>query len=109
MAVDGDRYTMIDELGIKVWTDIVNAMNAALSKHGPLTKDLVRACAILGREWGEAMNEALLATLPPKSFSTSEHAGTFEANKRKALYAELAQVAATAAVMMENLIDENQT
>ncbi len=68
----------------------------ALEKHGPLTKDPVRGCAILGREWGEAMNEALLATRPGQTVQ-----GQYEAKLR--LRTELAQVAATAALMITYL------
>ena len=77
-----------------VMDDVAAAAVAAEAKHGRLTGDPVRACAILGREWGEAMNEALLLTVPGAE-ARSKH--------RKQLYDELAQVAATAMLAMENI------
>lgn len=76
---------------------VMAAMEAAVTKHGSLTVDPVRACAILGREWGEAMNEALTLTVPaPGSVRNPVH-------MRRRLYAELAQVAATAILAMANV------
>jgi hypothetical protein len=76
--------------------DSVEAAAAeAYVKHGLLPSDPVRACAILGREWGEAMNEALLATSPRESSNVRRH----EAEQR--LCVELAQVAATAMLIIQ--------
>lgn len=72
----------------------------AMLQHGPLTTDIVRACSILVRECGEAVNEALLATKPGISdMWASKHA--------RDLYDELAQVATTAMLIMANLKGES--
>lgn len=81
-----------------VVSDVMIAAHDAQMKHGPLTVDPVRACAILFRECGEAMDEALLETVPEKSIISS--------SRLQYLYEELAQVSATAMLMMENLIDQ---
>lgn len=78
-------------------SDCLDAAKRAQHKHGPLTTNAVRACAILGREWGEAMNEALLLTVPGSGYNPIITAR---------LYDELAQVAATAMLMMEHLKPE---
>jgi len=85
-----------------VFGDILGEAISAYKKHGVLTDEPVRACAIMVREAGEALNEALLMTSPKLS--------RFD-NKQKyidALYTELAQVAATAAMIMTTIREENE-
>lgn len=76
---------------------ISDAYEAALVKHGELTADPVRGCAILIRECGEAMNEALLMTAPVKDASEMPN------YRRQQMFDELAQVAATAMKIMNHL------
>lgn len=85
---------------VAVMLDVIHAILDADAKHGELTKEPVRACAILIRECGEAMNEALLLTAPVKDAKSDDR------NIRFALYNELAQVAATAVKIMQQLVDE---
>jgi len=81
----------------RVLIDVVNASCLANEKHGPLTIDPVRACAIMLREGGEAMNEALLMTSPK---------GAPQMEARMNLYTELSQVAATAMLIMTHIEEE---
>jgi hypothetical protein len=75
----------------------------AFRKHGELTTDPVRACAILIRECAEAMNEALTGTRPsmrecPISYQVMEHRIA-----TRHLYIELSQVAAVAMMLMDQI------
>ena len=77
---------------------IINALDDAERRHGPLTTDPVRACAIMMREAGEAMNEALLATKPTN---------TAPLLRMELLYIELSQVIATCIRIQDNLAKEH--
>ena len=101
--------------GSDVEQSVINAGKQAIDKHGQLPSDPLRACAILGREWGEAINEALhatLYTLPPWYPDVPDVSSVLEPMKMEAsrrLYAELAQVAATAMLMMEDIKCRNRS
>ena len=76
---------------------IAEARAEAEAEHGKLTGDLVRAAGILTEEVGEVMAEALTATRASMTDSG-------KVNARRRMVGELAQVAATAMLMMENLV-----
>lgn len=91
-------------------SSVMRAAADAYAKHGPLTADPVRACAIMIREAGEALNEALLATRTPDVMAneSAEPVITNAVEKVRQLhisrlYDELAQVAATCMIIMEEI------
>lgn len=86
----------------EVEQDVIAAVISAHRKHGLLTDDPVRACAIMLREGGEAMNEALLLTVRDRSSDPVD-----QMNYIGALYDELAQVAATAMRIMTQIREEH--
>jgi hypothetical protein len=84
---------------VEVHTDrIVMALAHSLSKHGPITEDMLRAAGILCEEAGEVMAEALKMTNPAGTGSHRGATGTPEA-----MLWELAQVAATAVAIIDVL------
>lgn len=96
--------------------DVLSAAISAVRKHGELARDPVRACAILIRECGEAMNEALLMTsgLIPDGFAWgpnmthSQVLNRFHDQCIDNLYTELSQVAATAMIIMTHIQEEQE-
>lgn len=79
-------------------THIARAMVDAEAKHGPLTKDPVRAGLIMVEEVGEAVAEILTATRLRSPADSKQ----IELALRKAIN-ELAQVAAMTILMIENV------
>lgn len=77
-------------------TLVIKAAADALDRHGPLTHDVSRALHILAEEVGEAHQAYLgMTRLKPS-------------NTVGALIHELAQVAATAELILANLIEERE-
>lgn len=78
-------------------TAVIAAVRHAEQKYGKLTRDPMRAGHILNSEVGE-VSDALLDLTRPAPVDPHE-----VAIHKRHLYSELAQVAATALLMMENL------
>lgn len=101
-VVNADRLTqLLPFMDSNVMNRLVNAADAALEKHGPLTTDAQRAALILTEEVGEVVEAVLDHTRPSVTDSIRRA-------KREHLMDELAQVAATAVFMIANLEKEQQ-
>lgn len=82
---------------------IAAAMDEAMAKHGPLTKDPVRACAIMIRESAEALDEALKMTHNLTVTGSLDDLMEKIRTGREDMCTELLQVAATAITIWNNV------
>ena len=98
---------MVPQVSLVTYNRVLNEINHAYTKHGPLTKDTLRATAILGAEAGEALDAALDMTR--LSHPEENHSAVVERRRANLAHIreELAQVAATAILILENLQEEN--
>jgi NTP pyrophosphatase (non-canonical NTP hydrolase) len=79
------------------------AVKALESKHGPLTRDTVRAAAIMSREMGEVTDAALILTYRPSGVAIPE---TVHEAQVQHLCEEISQVIAVGIYMLCNLLGE---